>query len=298
MIGRATSILPLALLLLAAPAGAQEEDPNWRLCRAVETAEAQTLVDACSALLRSARLTDRERAEALSSRAIAYRVQEDHARALADYDAALAIDPDFDWAHHGRGAVFRDRGDPALAIPEYDEGIRLGLRDLAAMEPRSEDHIFYAHRLAWGYFGRALAYARLRDHRRAVTDLREAVSRAPEDPDMANALCWSLAVSGGDLDEARAACDASLRIRPNDGRTLDSRGMVGLKQGRFQQAWNDYDAAVRTGGPALPTFLYGRGIAALRLGRTEEGRADLARATALNAELPQFYAGYGLTPNS
>ena len=102
MIGRATYFLPLALGLLALPARAQDEDPNWGLCRAGDTAEAQTVVDACTALLRPGRLTDRARAEALSNRATAYRVQNDYARALADYDAALAINPDFDWAHHGR----------------------------------------------------------------------------------------------------------------------------------------------------------------------------------------------------
>ncbi len=63
---------------------------------------------------------------------------------------------------------------------------------------------------------------------------------------MGNALCWILAIRSESLDEARAACDASLRVRPNHAPTLDSRGMVGLKQGRFQDAWNDYDAAVRS----------------------------------------------------
>ena len=71
--------------------------------------------------------------------------------------------------------------------------------------------------------------------------------------------------------------------------------MVGLKQGRFQDAWNDYDAAVRIN-PNGASWVYGRGIAALRLGRTEEARADIARAQALAADVTQFYADYGIRP--
>jgi Flp pilus assembly protein TadD len=71
--------------------------------------------------------------------------------------------------------------------------------------------------------------------------------------------------------------------------------MVALKQSRFQDAWNDYDAAMRIN-PEGPSWVYGRGIAALRLGRTEEGRADIARAQALNAEVARYYAGLGIRP--
>jgi Flp pilus assembly protein TadD len=76
---------------------------------------------------------------------------------------------------------------------------------------------------------------------------------------------------------------------------LNGRGLVGIKQGKFAEAWADYDAALRAR-PGFAGFLYGRGIAALRLGRTEEGKADLAQATQLDANIARTYAGYGVTP--
>ena len=38
------------------------------------------------------------------------------------------------------------------------------------------------------------------------------------------------------------------------------------------------------------------GVAAARLGRADESRADLAAAAAIDASIAGFYAGYGVTP--
>ena len=43
-------------------------------------------------------------------------------------------------------------------------------------------------------------------------------------------------------------------------------------------------------------YLYGRGIAALRLGRTQEGQADLAAARAADSAVAASYESYGVTP--
>ena len=76
---------------------------------------------------------------------------------------------------------------------------------------------------------------------------------------------------------------------------LDSRGLLELHQGRFQDAWNDFDAAVRAH-PQDAHYRFGRGIAALRLGREAQGRSDLAAATALDPHIAETYAGHGITP--
>jgi tetratricopeptide (TPR) repeat protein len=302
MIANVPSLLVLALASMAPatpPVAAQTAPPtdarNWAVCRhEIPQTPLAAEAAACTALLDSGRLTSRQRAEALSNRAIVYRSQRDYPRAIADYEAGLAIDPQFDWAHAGLGASYRDSGNPGRAIPHYDISMRLGEAEIAGLPegPTREDRI---NRIAFGYYGRGRAYDLLGDHRRAVADFREAVRRAPREPDMANALCWNLAIIGENLDEARAACDAALRERPDHAPALDSRAMVALKQGRFQDAWNDYDAATRIN-PEGASWVYGRGIAALRLGRTAEGRADIARAEALNAEVTRYYADLGIRP--
>jgi len=85
-----------------------------------------------------------------------------------------------------------------------------------------------------------------------------------------------------------------LRLAPGDPGTLDSRGFVYLKLGRFSQAIADYDAAL-AGNPRESGSLYGRGLARLRSQDTEGGRADLAAAKALDPAVAEEFARYGLS---
>ena len=125
----------------------------------------------------------------------------------------------------------------------------------------------------------------------AIRDADQAAALLGENRDVLNAQCWTRAVANRELDRARAACDASLAmgIRPA---VLDSRGLVNLREGKWQAAWDDYDAAF-TADPVMTGSLYGRGLAALALGRTEDGEADLKRA----ASAAQEFARYGLMPS-
>ena len=152
---------------------------------------------------------------------------------------------------------------------------------------------------AMAYWGRAGVHERRGDFARAAADSREAVRREPQNPTLLNSLCWQLGLANEALDEARAACDSALALQPDDPDTLDSRGLVGLKQRRFAEAWADYDAAVRHGGEDhanRASFLYGRGISALRLGRTAEGQRDLADAAQRDANIAATYARHGVRP--
>ena len=179
-----------------------------------------------------------------------------------------------------RGNLLVDDGQHARALVDFDEALRL-----------NPD-------FGMAYWGRAGAHAGVGDRVRALADYREARRREPEDPDVLNSLCWFFAQAGQELREAHAACDASLAARPGDPDTLDSRGLVRLRQGRFRDAWTDYDAAVRRGEghASMASFLYGRGIAALRLGRRAAGQADIARAVTLSPAIAETYAGYGVRP--
>ncbi|HVV34261.1 MAG TPA: hypothetical protein VHC73_13630, partial [Vitreimonas sp.] len=62
------------------------------------------------------------------------------------------------------------------------------------------------------------------------------------------------------------------------------------------QAWDDFDAVVNHDSDDS-WARYGRGIAALRLGRADEGHADLAAAIAKEGDLAQTYGRYGIAAN-
>ena len=250
-------------------------------------------------------------ADSLINRGATYRRMGDYDRALADYQEALRINPSHSDAWNSLGTLYLNREDYQRAITNYNEAIRLNARradywtnrGIAYRNMRDYTHALadFAQSLAVNpnyanaYYGRAVAYEEMRDWSHASADYDQADRVGPNDPDTLNGRCWTRAAAGADLDVARTACDRSLALRPNDASTLDSRGMVGLKQQRWQDAWADYDAAVRAA-PNYASARYGRGIAAIRQGRTTEGQADLAAATAMSANIANSYAQNGVTP--
>lgn len=228
----------------AARAGSPED---WGRCfDETGSVEAADGIAACTALLDSGQLVEQDRAAVL----------------------------------YGRGSFRNESGNYDAAIADFDEAIRL------------------SPEFGLAYGGRADAYEYRGDFRRAAADARIAVQLEPDNADLLNGLCWQLGLANEELDRAREACDAALRLQPDDPPTLDSRGLIGLRQQRYGSAWNDYDAAIRLGpeDPDLAHFHYGRGIAALRLGRAAEGQADIARARQLNDLIADVYARFGITP--
>ncbi len=134
--------------------------------------------------------------------------------------------------------------------------------------------------------------ARLRtgDHDGAIADADAAAQMLPDHADVLNAQCWSRAVAYRELEFAREVCNRSLALRETPG-AFDSRGLLGLREARWREAYVDYSEAFRRN-PLMTGSLYGRGLAALALGLTTEGEADIARAGSAAAE----FARYGLTP--
>jgi len=102
-------------------------------------------------------------------------------------------------------------------------------------------------------------------------------------------------LSGTGLDLALKDCNAALSAMPRNPSFLDSRGLVRLRSGQYAQAIADYDQALAANGK-IAWSLYGRGIAKLRLGQKEAGEADLAKAKALEPELPDRAKKLGVAP--
>jgi tetratricopeptide (TPR) repeat protein len=234
----------------------------------------------------------------------------DHAGAIAQYNEALRIQPGYATAIYNRGNSYSVMGDLQRAFDDWSEAVRL--------DPNYADA--WGNRADWYYdrgeydnaivdadralairvndadsYTRGLAYQYGRnDLVSAIADFDRALAIAPNSVEYNNASCWARAMAERELDLARRQCDIAV-AGSAEGNYRDSRGMVGLRQGRFQDAWDDYNAAVQTA-PQTPHYLYGRGIAALRLGRTAEGQADIAAAAAISAGIAETYAGYGVTP--
>lgn len=194
-------------------------------------------------------------------------------------------------AFYFRGEAYQRQGDLRQAVSDYSEAISR-LSAMLARGPAQD----LAEFLEWSHHYRGEAYENLRDYDRAVADYDHLVRVNPDSADYRNHACWvRAAYLNRELDLAREHCDAAVRLKPGSNAYLDSRALVALKQGRYQDAWNDYDAAmmIKTDGAH---YWYGRGIASIRLGRKYAGQLDIEHAKRLDPAIEKTYAAYGIRP--
>ena len=193
--------------------------------------------------------------------------------ALDDCNEAIRLEPNYAVAYNNRGIAYEARGDLDRAIADYTEAIRLGEKYAAA------------------YNNRGSAYEAKGDLDRAVADYTDAIVFDRKFAHAYNNRCRARALAGRDLQGAIADCNESLRLRPNDPKSLNSRGLVHLKLGSFAQAITDYDAAFAQNARDADS-LYGRGIAKLKSGNAAGGDGDIAAAQAILPDIDKIYAGY------
>jgi predicted aspartyl protease/tetratricopeptide (TPR) repeat protein len=131
--------------------------------------------------------------------------------------------------------------------------------------------------------------ARDAEARRSLDALEAELRSADE----LNSVCYNLAVEGIYLERALADCDASLKSRPGDAATLDSRGFVLMRLGRNAEALDAYNTALAAQ-PKEFNSLYGRGLVEARLGRTDDSARDIRAALAGRPYLRQAFDDMGV----
>jgi tetratricopeptide (TPR) repeat protein len=129
----------------------------------------------------------------------------------------------------------------------------------------------------------------------AIPDLRRAAQLSPNDAGLQNDLCLTLALANHDLDGALAACNAAVRLEPDNYAMLSTRGYLHLRRGEYAKAEKDYAVALDLY-PASANEMFGFGIAIIHLGRETEGRGEIASATLDSAGLVSDWEtrGFGI----
>jgi tetratricopeptide (TPR) repeat protein len=97
----------------------------------------------------------------------------------------------------------------------------------------------------------------------------------------------------GQLEAALSDCDASLRLWPTNVNALNGRALILLKLGKLDDCIAVYNAALELQ-PKNAESLYGRGIARQKKGDATAGQADVAAANAIEADIADKFARYGV----
>ena len=106
--------------------------------------------------------TPANRVDAFSNRGGARLASKDLQGALADYDAAIKLDPNYSRAFNGRGNVYVARTDYDRALADYNEAIKLDPKFAAA------------------YYNRGIVHANKKDYARVIVESGEAIKLDPK----------------------------------------------------------------------------------------------------------------------
>lgn len=143
----------------------------------------------CTGLIESGRLDQQNRAKILNSRGSLYLEQRNNARAIADFDQVIRINPQDAFAFNGRGSGYLDQKDYARAIQDFDQAIRI---DPQFIDP---------------FYNRAATHQATGDNARAIVDYEHALRIVPKkDSGSRTIICRALIAISPASGGAGAAC--------------------------------------------------------------------------------------------
>ena len=194
--------------------------------------------------------------------------------AIASYDKALAIKPDYPKAWFNRGVALGNLGRYEKAIASCDKALEI--------KPDYPE--------AW--CNRGVALLNLGRDKEAITSCDKALEIKPDDPEAWFNRGVALLNLGRD-EEAIASCDKALAIKSDDPEAWCNRGVALGNLGRYEKALASCDKALAIKSDD-PEAWSNRGTALVNLGSYEEAIASYDEALAIKDDFPEAWSNRGL----
>ncbi len=217
-------------------------------------------------------------------------------RALLEFTAALALDPQMIDALVRRGDVHRLRGDYALALADYDAALHIAPGNVPVLLGRGHVHLLLGRALdaeadftaalaaqpgsAAALLFRGQARAAAADHSGAIADFTAALRTDPNS-------AWAFHYRGdshaaeGDRTAAIADYSQALRLHPASALTYLHRAEAHRLAGDFDRAVADYTEVLRLDPFNVRAYQHRSQVHQDR-GRLDEALADLRQALELD----------------
>ena len=188
--------------------------------------------------------------------------------AIDFYTAEIRDNPDNAAAYNWRGLLWREKGEQAIAIADFDEVIRINPNDATAYNNRGNARMArrefdraiadydQAIRLRPGhtmaYNNRGNARMARKDHDGAIADYEEAIRIDPDYAPAYNNRGNALRAKN-EFDRALADFDEAIRLDPRSAMAYNNRGSAWRAKEQYDRALADFDEAIRID----PSFVNG-----------------------------------------
>jgi tetratricopeptide (TPR) repeat protein len=216
---------------------------------------------------------DARLADAYVGRAYAFSMLKAFEIAFIDYTKAITLDPKCADARRNRGALYLQFGDFNKSIDDESVMLDINSNDVFALTVRGD------------------AWFKLSGYGSASDDYEAALRFKPVDSRLWN----SLALSRENLGDLKTAIDPyshAIDIDPTDPTYRANRGDTYCKLGRYSDAIEDCDIAIKSGQDFLWAW-EARGISKYATGKGIEAMPDLTRAKELGSQNPRVYTYRG-----
>jgi tetratricopeptide (TPR) repeat protein len=237
---------------------------------------------------------------AICNRAACYEAQRNYDAALADYDAALLLDPANAKAHAGRGSVLRARGDlnqllgppklmslpPSFDTKSFWTGKKLPSPTPTPFDPTTAQQWTREHEL----HAKAKEAKDMGNFEGAINCYSQilAMNLSPQANSIAHMNRGNVYLKMKDEDHALADYDAAIRDDPANAGAYVNRGDVLGRRQMPEKAIADYGTALRLN-PNQAEAYHNRAVEYLKKGDVDAAIHDLNLAIELKPDLCESY---------
>jgi len=248
-----------------------------------ETADPAVVVDAEEVETTAPIIADTDRLEAIQryNAGVDKLTAGDFVGAIAEFTAALEIDPTDPDAFYNRGYSHHVLGQFEAAANDYGSAI--------ALNPEFAD----------AYGNRCYAAYLLNDYEQAIADCEQAIALKDDNPDFfinrGNAYDDLAVMAKADANpelaqeyhsKAIADYDAAIALKPDHAKAYYNRALAHNRFGNNTAAAADYTASIKYNSQFAEAY-FNRGITHYKLDQTEKAIADLQQAADIFAEKQQ-----------
>lgn len=235
-------------------------------------------VTMCTKAIEAGTLSGEKLADAYVMRASGYVRQKKYPEALADYEKAQGLMPQYFKVWSAQGLDYDvDRKDFAAMVEHLNRSLMLKADNVPAL---------------WQLGG---AYTELKNYDAAIEAYDRAIKADPKYTAAYSSRCWTRALQGTALDLAMADCNEALKATPKSALYLTDRGFVYFRMGQFKQAIDDYAAALELA-PKRVDALFLRGVANARWNEPTRSQRDIKAASAIEAGVAERFKAMGIEP--
>lgn len=250
--------------------------------------------------LKHGSFADKQRGLLLYSRGVSYEALGIRDRALLDFEAAVALIPDFPNVYLYRGIIWGEKSEYQRAIQDFLVASKLNPNDPLAFNNLGNVYeklgdvdlaienfgraISLRPDYAQAYYNRAHAHALKQDHERAIADYDHAILLEPTNAE-AYVNRAIVKLSSRDVQGALADLDTAIKLNPRDVSVLSNRASVNLAIEKYGEASNDFDRALAIDPDNAATYL-GRGQTRLYSGAIDDSIEDFRTAVRLRPSNP------------